>query len=87
MEIGRTGATKNIAYEYQMQKKNHTASENVAGDKVKTSKKALMLSRSLADLKKEMQPREDILQKFAGTIDSPVELSDQDLDRMLSRIF
>jgi hypothetical protein len=87
MEIGfTTGSTTNIAYNTQLPKPAYAPSNGIECDNVRTSNKALLLSRSLATLKEQMLPRDEVLHRFASDLDAPVELDASSLDRIIEQL-
>ncbi|QBG47413.1 hypothetical protein EGM51_08410 [Verrucomicrobia bacterium S94] len=87
MEIGfTTGSSSPVYSNVNLNKTDRSASGSTESDQVHTSDRALLLSRSLAALKKQMEPREKILQQYAAELDTPVKPDDSSLDRILSQL-
>ncbi|MDZ8117243.1 hypothetical protein [Pontiella agarivorans] len=87
MEIGfTTSSTTTVGYHTNLPKPTHAPSSGNECDRARTSDKALLLSRSLATLKEQMLPREEILQRFSSDRDAPVELDAASLDRIIDQL-
>ena len=55
-------------------------------DQVETSRDVRMLARNLPALKEQLLPRSDIMSRFEGIVEQPLDLDDATIDRILSRL-
>jgi hypothetical protein len=89
MNIQRTNNALPIQYTKQQVSQRQTAQSSPAmpiQDQVNTSKQTLTLSRSMAKLKNMSQPRDEVIQKFKGDIDSPMTFSDDVIKSIMGEI-
>ena len=71
-----------------IQKKAVEKKAETAGDQMKTSDEARMLSRNMEKLQQlDTGIRPEVLKKFEGFADAPLELDDETVDTMLSKMF
>lgn len=85
MEIYRTSSTPiiNVGSESLRRQPRQDAART---DTVATSKEVQTLSRHLPALRERLQPRAAVMEQFAGFADSPLDLSDRLMDRILEKI-
>lgn len=81
-----TNTTSAIGYNKPLGNVGPYSRHPPACDRVQTSKEALLLSRNLASLKEELRPREEMLIRFSGSVETPLALDDQTLDRILGQL-
>jgi len=86
MNIGSTGSAAATNHNAQPPRRAAKTAPDTPCDRVRTSSHARMLSQSLATLKKQLLPRDEVLEKFAGSIEEPMQLDDQTLDGILNHL-
>lgn len=87
MEIGfTTDSAATVKYDTSLPKRTPNALRGVECDTIRTSSQALLLSRSLPLLKEQLLARDEIVQQFADSLDTPVELDSSLLDRMIDQL-
>ena len=86
MKIGNAGSTPNIQPEIPSRKPKADGTAPVAQDRVRTSDTALVLSRNAAELKAQLQPREEVLHKFDGMANTTLDLADATIDEVIDRM-
>ena len=67
-------------------KKATASAPEAAGDQIRTSDRALMLSRNMEALHENTDVRPEMLSKFAGIADAPFELDDATIDSILGKM-
>ncbi len=87
MNIGNIGSSYAVHCNALTERRSDGYTEQAdQRDSVRTSDQALMLSRQANALQQQMQPREEILTKFAGIADSTLELDDSVVDQIIGQL-
>lgn len=88
MNTGPTGPTQGINHPTTITalKRNVTARPDEPSARMRTSEKALMLSRNIAALHENLDARPEMLEKFAGFAEKDFDIDNSKLDQLLGKM-
>ncbi|MBN2164477.1 MAG: hypothetical protein JXR25_04870 [Pontiellaceae bacterium] len=86
IELNNLSQMTGIKNDAAPQKKVPTNAQEAAGDQIRTSDRALMLSRNMEALRENTDVRPEVLSKYAGIAAAPFELDDATIDSILDKM-